>query len=198
MLAYCGLDCSICPAFLEKALMLGIMAIIALSPVGCASYAAAYKRTDSGAIEIKTIPSSKMLVAETEGEYFDEANNLFRRLFNYIDENKVSMTVPVESHMGKAGMRFYVGPDAAARDLPATKDVAVAAMPERKVASIGVSGSYSQGNFLEAKAQLEAWLSEQREWRAAGPAYAVYWNGPFTLWFMKHAEVHIPVEPAAP
>ena len=29
----------------------------------------------------------------------------------------------------------------------------------------------------------------------AGPAYAVYWNSPFTPWFLKRYEVHVRVRP---
>ncbi len=28
---------------------------------------------------------------------------------------------------------------------------------------------------------------------AAGEPFAVYWDGPFKPWFMKRAEVHVPV-----
>ncbi len=31
-----------------------------------------------------------------------------------------------------------------------------------------------------------------------GEPYAVYWNGPFTLWFLKQFEVHLPVRQVPP
>ena len=45
----------------------------------------------------------------------------------------------------------------------------------------------------EAKAKLENWLKEHTEFKAVGKPYAVFWNSPFHLWFMKHFEIHIPV-----
>ena len=55
----------------------------------------AFKRTPAGNIEIKTIPESRVLMSETQGNYYSTRNLLFRRLFDYISDNRVSMTVPV-------------------------------------------------------------------------------------------------------
>ena len=66
-------------------------------------------------------------------------------------------------------------------------------IPERTVASLGSKGSYSKANFEKAKARLLTWLESQEDLQAIGEPYAVYWHGPFTPWFMKRFEVHLPV-----
>jgi hypothetical protein len=71
--------------------------------------------------------------------------------------------------------------------------VAVLEMPERRVASRGERGSYSQRNYEATEAKLRAWLAERPELIAAGDAYPVFWDGPFTPWFAKQFEVHLPV-----
>ena len=41
--------------------------------------------------------------------------------------------------------------------------------------------------------ELLAWLGDQPGLEVAGAAYAVFWHGPFTPWFAKRYEVHVPV-----
>jgi hypothetical protein len=67
-------------------------------------------------------------------------------------------------------------------------------LPQRTVLSIGVRGSYSPQNFAAGEAQLRDWLAQQDDYRAAGPARAVYWNGPFTLGLLKRSEIHLLLE----
>ena len=62
-------------------------------------------------------------------------------------------------------------------------------VPKRRVASIGARGSYTQANFDKAKDALLRWVAENGLTHD-GEAYAVYWNGPFTPWFLKTFEVH--------
>ena len=66
-------------------------------------------------------------------------------------------------------------------------------MPARFVASIGGKGSYSREKFEKARAALIRWLTLRKDVEPMGAAYAVYWNGPFTPWFLKRYEVHVPV-----
>jgi effector-binding domain-containing protein len=69
-------------------------------------------------------------------------------------------------------------------------------VPERRVAAIGIRGSYSRENYEEALTELKGWLAKQPGLRATGEPYAVYWNSPFVPFFLKHSEVHVPVGPA--
>lgn len=156
----------------------------------------AFKKTPAGSIEIKVIPESTVLASETTGNYYGTRNDLFRRLFNYISENNVAMTVPVEARVDNAQMKFYVGAKDRIKGLKARAGIQVVTVPQRVVVSIGVRGAYTEGSFLKAKAQLGQWLKDNKDYRPSGDAYAVFWDAPFMPWFLKRSEVHIPVQKA--
>lgn len=156
----------------------------------------AFKKTPAGSIELKIIPESTVLVAETGGRYYGTRNDLFRRLFNYISENNVAMTVPVEARVDHAQMKFYVGSKDKIKALKDQGSVQVITVPQRTVVSIGVRGAYNESNFIKAKEKLAQWLKDSAEYRQAGDAYAVFWDAPFMPWFLKRSEVHIPVQKA--
>lgn len=161
---------------------------------GCASYNSAYTPTPVDEIEIKKIPPARILKSEDKGEYFGNANNLFSNLFRYINNNDISMTIPVESGISEAYMIFYVGEEdkeKAAKDQGAVK---VSDIPGRTVASYGARGSYSKENVMEVKEKLKKWLDDQDKYRASAVPYAVFWDSPFVLPFLKRFEVHIPVK----
>jgi DNA gyrase inhibitor GyrI len=176
----------------KKLVVLLFMGVCCMAKTG-AAYEAAYPKTPNGTIEIKTIPAAKLLVTEAPGGYFDRNNDMFMRLFRYISANDVSMTVPVEAQIEKAEMKFYVGRDDSAKNLTEQAAVKVVNVPERTVVSIGIRGSYTKVTFEKNRDRLVAWLRENTRYRAAGDAYAVYWDAPFVPWFLKHSEVHIPV-----
>lgn len=159
------------------------------------AYEQAFPPTPPGRTELKTLPAGTLLKASAEGNYFAESNRLFRPLFSYISANDIKMTVPVEAQIDHAAMYFWVAPSELTKVRPARDDVEVIQIPERRVAALGARGSYSPENFAKTRAALLAWLALNPEVEAAGPAYAVYWNGPFTLWWRKEYEVHVPVRP---
>ena len=72
------------------------------------AYEAAYPMTAAGFCEIKTLPVGTVLRTSSRGEYFQENNGLFMRLFQTINDNKVPMTVPVEAKMKPGTMVFYL------------------------------------------------------------------------------------------
>ncbi len=158
------------------------------------AYESAFPKTSPETIEVKTIPASKVIISKAEGDYFERSNNLFSPLFQYIQSNDIAMTTPVEAEINPGAMYFYIGCEAALRDLKSTETVTVKELPERLVVSIGIKGNYSESNFESAKAQLLKWLEQQTDYAATGPARAIYWNGPFTPGFLKNSEVHIPIE----
>ena len=168
-----------------------LLALSLMSPL--AAYESAFPKTEVGVIEIKQLPASKVILTRSTEAYYKDSNNLFRPLFEYIQENEIAMTIPVEAEIEPGAMYFYLGTQAANRELQASEAVEIQTLPERTVASIGTRGRYSEANFIKAKAKLEAWLAEQAGYQAIGPARVVYWNGPFTLPAMKRAEIHIPV-----
>jgi hypothetical protein len=156
----------------------------------------AYPRTSPGDLELKTLPAARWMRTESANDYFAADNGLFMKLFRYIDSNKIPMTAPVEAGIRPGTMVFYMD-DASARraDLAETAQVKLSSVPERRVAAIGIRGSYSRENYEEALAELKAWLARNPDVKASGEPYAVYWNSPFVPFFLKHSEVHIPVTP---
>ena len=96
-------------------------------------------------------------------------------------------------------MYFWVAESQQSRVAGSEGMVEVQRIPERRVASLGAKGSYSRSNFEKARDQLVAWIASQPELEAKGEAYGVFWHGPFTPWFAKRFEVHVPVrsKPAA-
>ncbi|NNJ70107.1 MAG: hypothetical protein HKP10_02325 [Kiritimatiellales bacterium] len=173
-----------------------LLCIAALAiPAAAQAYEKAFAPTKPGALEVKIIPERTLIVAQQEGRYFDENNRLFRDLFRYIKDNDVSMTVPVKADIDPGKMYFYIGDGDLEKELKDTDAVKVVMVPETKVMSMGVRGSYSEKNFRQARDKLAGHLEASEEWKQSGDAYAIYWNGPFVPGFMKRFEVHVPIEP---
>ena len=154
----------------------------------------AFSPSAPGVVEVKTLPAGVLLKSTGQGSYFDESNGLFRPLFRYISSHDIAMTTPVETTIDNAAMFFWVAPSEEAKVNGDAEGVEVIRVAERQVASLGARGGYSKSNFEKTRDELLAWLQEQPEIVATGEAYAVYWNGPFTPWFIKRYEVHIPVQ----
>jgi len=160
---------------------------------GC-GYEQAFEEAVVDKIEVINIPASTVLQTKASGDYYSKADELFMRLFRYIEENNVSMTTPVEAGINDAEMSFYVGPKDRNRGLKDNADVVVRELPERKVVRIGGGGSYTRENLQAAEKKLVEWLTANRQYSVAGKAYGVFWNSPFTPNFMKRFEIHIPVK----
>jgi len=173
------------------------LAIVA-SAANVFAVAEAYPRTSPGDLELKTLPAARLMRSESAKDYFASDNGLFMKLFRYIDANKIPMTAPVEAGISPGTMVFYLDDASAKRaDLAETPLVKIASVPERRVAAIGVRGSYSREHYEEALGALRAWLARRADVEAAGEPYAVYWNSPFVPFFFKHSEVHVPVRAKA-
>ena len=166
--------------------------ILILIPLSMAAQQA-FPPTAVGVCELKTLPAGMLLKSEGRGNYFTEANGLFRPLFSYISSHNIAMTTPVEARIESAAMYFWVAESERPKVRGAEGGVKVIEVPVRPVASIGGKGSYSREHFEKARDELLHWLALRRDVESAGPAYAVYWNGPFTPWFLKRYEVHVPV-----
>jgi len=159
------------------------------------AYDEAFPKTPVDAFEIKTLPPGVLLESSAGDKgYYDADNELFGPLFGYISERDIDMTVPVEADLQPGKMRFWVAESQVDRAVEGTDRVEVIRLPERTVASLGIRGSYSRENYEEALEKVTEWVSKNPDWRAAGPATMVFWDGPFTLWFLKRSEIHVPVE----
>ncbi len=154
----------------------------------------AFPPSPVGEPEIKTLPAGVLLKAAAPGRYFDQSNRLFRPLFRYISNHDIAMTTPVEAQIDGAAMYFWVAPSQRTKVAGNEEGVEVIEVPERLVASLGARGGYSEENFNKVRDQLLAWLGAQPKVEATGPAYGVFWNGPFLPGFMKRFEVHVPLK----
>ena len=159
----------------------------------------AFPPTAPGITEVKTLPAGVLLKATGRGNYFEQSDGLFMPLFRYISRHNIAMTTPVEARIDDAAMYFWVAQSQVAKVAGSEGAVEVQRIPERRVASLGVKGSYSRGNFEKNRATLLAWIAKQTDIEVTGEAYGVFWHGPFTPWFAKRSEVHVPVrsKPAA-
>lgn len=175
--------------------LLIVCAATLLIPTTGLAYEKAFEATPPGEVEIKKIPKRTLIVAQREESYFEESNALFGLLFRYIQDNGVSMTVPVKADINPGRMYFYIGKDDLKKNLKNSGEVEVIAEPEVRVISLGVRGGYSEKNFEAARKELLTQLSVNNGWEKSGDAYAVFWNGPIVPAFMKKFEVHIPVVP---
>jgi glutathione peroxidase len=155
-----------------------------------------YPRTPVGTIEIKTLPARTALIAKASGDAFEDQGAAFQKLFAYIQDEQIAMSVPVSASVSTNEMVFYVGTNSATRVLPTTNEVTVQKFSALTVASTGLSGSYSRKNYEDGLTKLNTWLASQKEWQTNGEPYMVYWNSPFVPWFMRKSEIHIPVTQA--
>jgi len=172
-----------------------LLLILLFSQMSMSAAENAFPKTNVGTVEIKTIPASRLIMSTSERSYFQSNNGLFMPLFRYISANDIAMTTPVEAEMSPGRMYFYLGDDVADQEFTSTDEVELVELPERKVASIGVRGGYSESNFKQANEQLAQWLQQHPEYESAGNARGIFWNGPYVPACLKRFEVHIPVKP---
>lgn len=156
----------------------------------------AFPPTAPGVSEVKTLPAGVLLRSSGEGNYFDQSNRLFGPLFRYISRHDIAMTTPVEARIDDAAMYFWVAASQEAKVAGPDGAVVVERVAERRVASRGGRGSYSRMNYEKTRDELLAWLEGQAGLKPVGAPYAVFWHGPFTPWFAKRYEVHVPVRTA--
>lgn len=161
------------------------------------SYESIFPRTPAGTLEVKTLPARQALVASADGDAFKDRGAAFRKLFAYISDHQVAMSVPVAASASTNEMAFFVGSANTGKPLAAAGCVTVQTIPETTVASIGLRGGYSRSNYGEGLKRLRAWLAFQPAWQPCGEPYAVYWNSPFTPPFLRKSEIHIPLVRAA-
>lgn len=176
----------------NKITLLNFILLIVIPFIVSADTNMAFKLTDVDVIEIKNIPSSTVLINRSDLPYF-ESKNLFMPLFWYISMRQISMTTPVEVGVDPGEMIFFVDSKDLIKKPESTKSISVEVIPERKVASIGCKGGYSEANFNKAKLKLIEWIHKQDKYIQIGEARLIYWDGPSTNNSEKRSEVHIQV-----
>jgi hypothetical protein len=143
----------------------------------------------------------------------------FRKLFDYISganqaAARISMTVPVETAAGTgtriamtapvetgfAGdgvtMRFLLPAAFTAETAPAPTDPAVriVSLPETTLAVLRFTGSTGERAVGARQADLAATLATAT-WEPAGTSFAMFYDPPWTLPFLRRNEVAVAVTP---
>ena len=170
-------------------------------------------------IEIREYGTYAVAEVLVKGAAADVGNTAFPILAGYIfgknkGERKLEMTAPVTqtAEPVKLEMTAPVTQTAASGGfivqfvLP--KGVTVATAPEptdervklrdvdpQRVAVIQYSGFWSDDNYNEHLAQLEAALRKANLATVGEPVYSRY-NAPFTLWFLRRNEIWLPLAKA--
>ncbi len=159
------------------------------------------------------------IVAETlvEGDFEDVGNEGFRRLYDYISGNnrkkqsipmtapvtqevesqKIAMTAPVNQvkQNNKWRITFMMPSEYLMEELPepVNEQVVLKKDPERIVAAIKYSGTWSKSRYNEKKSLLEDFIAD-RGLKVTGQAIWARYDPPFMPWFLRRNEILIPVE----
>ena len=155
--------------------------------------------------------------ATVEAESEESGRNAaFRLLFNYItggnkpaesismttpvatgtQAETISMTAPVQTAAGTgtASMRFFFPKAYTADTAPEPLDprIRIITLPAETMAVLTYTGSTGEDKASKQRAALSEIL-ESSDWQAAGPPSAMFYDPPWTLWFLRRNEVALPV-----
>ncbi len=151
---------------------------------------------EDGDIQVRDYDA--VIVAETvvEADFENAGNEAFRSLFDYISENDIAMTAPVtQESTGEGWAVRFVMPEAYSLESlpePQASNVQMKALPPRRMAVIVYSGSWSGENYRSHLAELMNWLNAEG-FEVTGDAIWARYNGPFSLWFLRRNEIHLPI-----
>jgi hypothetical protein len=180
-----------------------------------------YETVDTvGVVEIRSY--APRLVAQTVVEADDEMtarNAAFRILAAYIfgdnvakddiamttpvaveqQSTKIDMTTPVETAAvdgGRYAMRFFLPSSLTLETAPAPTDprVQLAVVPENTLAVLRFSGSRRPSAVAERSDELLRNLNDSK-WYPVGRPFTLFYDPPWTLWFLRRNEVAVSVAP---
>lgn len=175
-----------------------------------------------GAFEVRSYPALVAAQVSVTGTRDEASSAGFKLLAGYIfgsntRRQSIAMTAPVvQSKPGSETIAMtapviqtampdrteawtvrFIMPAAFTMDtLPTPNDarVQLLALPPASYAVIMFSGMAHEDEVTRKTAELATFMSEHAL-RAAGPPALARYNPPWTLWFMRRNEVHIPVAP---
>ena len=153
--------------------------------------------------EIRLYPP--LVVARVEG-YGDAGFNILFRFItgNNRQKSKVEMTAPVISEkiamtapvFSEEDSLAFVMPDGFSIETtpePLDNRVKIVEIPERAVAALQSSGSWSSSVFEKRSRELLEELIKEGI-RTASHVFSMRYNGPFTPWFLRRNEVAVVVD----
>ena len=154
-------------------------------------------------VEIRLYPH--LVVARVEG-YGDAGFNI---LFRFITGNnrqktkvemtapviseKIAMTAPVLSEEDSLAFLMPEGLSIETTPEPLDSRVKIVEIPERTVAALQFSGSWSNSVFKKRSRELLEELTKAGV-RTAGQVFSMRYNGPFTPWFLRRNEVAVAMD----
>jgi hypothetical protein len=110
------------------------------------------------------------------------------------DQKRIAMTAPVQASeaIGAMRMQFFLPAKYTQDSAPTPIDgrVKLVTVPSETIATLRFSGSGS--DFAERQSELITVLSVSR-WRPAGAPYALNYDAPFTLSFLRRNEAAVAV-----
>ena len=178
----------------------------------------------AGGVEIRSYAprvAAEVELVETEGK--TDSNTAFRLLFAYIagangtsggegariamtmpveikrDSERIAMTVPVvQAETGGAmRMQFFLPAGLTRETAPVPSDtrVRIVDVPEETMAVLRFTGSRENEPVQAKHKELGAVLAGSR-WTASGPPFAMFYDAPFTIPFLRRNEVAVAVRAA--
>jgi effector-binding domain-containing protein len=170
-----------------------------------------------GNFELRQYPPHTVAETLVEGDFSEVGNEAFRRLAGYINGQnrrkqtipmtapvsqeaesvKIPMTVPVNQERAgeKWRITFLMPAQYTLETLPEPLDskVELKKVPERIMAALKYSGTWSKSHYEEKKKQLIEQIERRGLKQVGEPIWARY-NPPFMPWFLRRNEVLTPVE----
>jgi hypothetical protein len=156
-----------------------------------------------GKVEIRRYP--KIVIAKVENSETDAFDLLYRFITgNNRQKTKVKMTTPVVSQqiamtspvLSDPGSMAFVMPAEYTIETtpePADSHVGISEVPERLVAALRFSGSWSETHFEKETRELLDELSRARI-KTRGSVFTMLYNPPFIPGFLRRNEVAIEIE----
>lgn len=173
--------------------------------------------------EIRQYAPYLVAQTEVQGTFDEMGRKAFRILFKYISGSnqqrskikmtapviqedsdkqgeKISMTAPVIQEIDKndpqSAMISFVMPENYKLNtlpLPLDKRIILKEVPEKTVAVLTYSGSWSKSKYKQNEEKLFRSLNEAGIKTIGKPVFARY-NSPFALWFLRRNEIMIEVD----
>lgn len=154
-----------------------------------------------GEMEVRRYEPFHVAAITVDTDFGSAGNRGFMPLFRYIDgangnQQKISMTAPViqEQQVDGWAITFTMPESLAGNALPSPTDprVVLREVPAQSVAVIRYSGSWGKRLYDKQEAKLRQAMADAGL-QACGEARFARYNPPFTPWFWRRNEIHVPV-----
>lgn len=171
-------------------------------------------------VELRRMSAYWTVEIELEGDEKEVGNQAFRPLLNYISRGnkasekiamtapvnqqptgeKIAMTAPVNQEKtgnGKYRIGFVLPEKFNSQRPPEPQDsrLRLRLVPERTLATLRYSGTWSTERFAEKRAALLEAVRASGKWQIAGEPVWSRYDPPFMPWFLRRNEVQVEVKP---